>query len=225
MKKTYFSIPVLIAALLLVGASCGNKDKKINTQNQQSNTSQNRQSFFDNENFTDAKLSDLKVGSKILVMASANSDGSATAEGILVGASQEALRGIMRTGMGRASSTPFNGNAQKTQNAQGQRPDSSRFQNMSQEERQKFMEERMKERGVDMPSGQAGMQRGGTNGARTGMKTAGGQSRTNINGEILSINSSTITIKLADGGSKIIFISSDITVKKIKESSSAPQTQ
>ena len=226
LMKYYIPIFALLVSLILVGAGCGNKDTKNTAQNKNPEASQNRQSFLDNENFADASLSDLTVGAKILVMGSTNSDGSVTAESILIGASQEDFQNIMRAGMEKASSTPFGEDV--SAEAQGQRPESSQFQNMSQEERQKFMEERMKERGIDMPEGGFQMptgQAGGTGQIKTGMRIAGAGGMANINGEILSINDSVITIKLADGGSKIIFISSDTAVKKIKDSQTASQTQ
>ena len=205
MKK--YVIFALLAMLMLVGASCGNKDTKKNTQNQGTQTSQNRQSFWDNDNFVNASSTDLKVGTKIFVMGEKNSDGSTTADGILIGANQDSLRNIMRT---KTSSTPPQG----TTGAGNKRPDTSQFQNMSEKERQGFMEQRMKERGITAPEG--GFRKMNGTGQKTGARMAGAGGKSTINGEILNIDDSTITVKLADGGSKIILYSKDVLIKKIK---------
>ena len=223
MKKIYISIFALLIALALLGAGCGNKDAKNNSQNKlQTRIPQNNESFWDNDNFSNASSTDLKVNTKIFVMGEKNIDGSITAEGIIIGASQTDFQNIMRTGIQRSSSTPQNAGTQiqgSDTQVQGQRPNRSQFQNISQEERQKLMEERMKERVISMPTEQTGRTseaRGGTEGARSGMRVVRGGSGSRMNGEILKMDNNIITLKLTDGGSSIIFTSSETIIKKVK---------
>jgi len=65
---------------------------------------------------------------------------------------------------------------------------------------------------------QMGAQFGGNNG---GQRRVGGQAGGLINGEIISKDDKSITVKLRDGGSKIVFYSATTTVGKIVDGTSA----
>lgn len=68
-------------------------------------------------------------------------------------------------------------------------------------------------RGAGGPGGQAGgMRRNGAGGPNGGGF---------INGEILSKDANSLTIKLSDGGSKIVFLSDKTTISKMAEGTSA----
>lgn len=63
-------------------------------------------------------------------------------------------------------------------------------------------------RGQFSPGGVAGMRRNGAGGANGGGF---------VNGEILSQDANSLTIKLSDGGSKIVFLSDKTTINKMAE--------
>ena len=82
----------------------------------------------------------------------------------------------------------------------GERPDFTQMQNMSEEERMKMREEMR-------------IRREAEGGARPG---GGMVSMSRISGEIIKKDSSTITLKITEGGSKLIFYSEETKVLKIK---------
>ena len=81
----------------------------------------------------------------------------------------------------------------------GDRPNFEQMQNMSQEEREKFMAERMAS--------------GGTGNRPANM----GRAMARVEGEIISQDETSITIKLKDGGSKIVFLTEETKFFEPKE--------
>lgn len=211
MKKNYFAI-LFLAIILLTVAGCSVSNKKAN-ENQQNSDQKPVQDAGDeqmnrwNENFSEASLSDLETGQKVLVMGTENTDGSIAANQIMIGDSEtdfNELGGNRRFGGSSASNTNLENRAgsqplESLQRFEGQRANFEQFQNMTEEERAKLRPERMV----------GGIGRGGP--ANIGQKIA------RLNGEILNKDDTSLTLKLATGGSRLIFLSDEVRVLKIKK--------
>ncbi|PIR93474.1 hypothetical protein COT99_00625 [Candidatus Falkowbacteria bacterium CG10_big_fil_rev_8_21_14_0_10_43_10] len=207
--KKYFLAAFLLLLLFLV-AGCANNSQGVSSRQKDSGEDEtqsqgdgDRQDRF-NENFIEASLADLAIGQRVMVMGTANSDNSISANRVIIGDSSIDWQNFSQPmappiqeddGSGRPATS------QPTSNFSGQRPDMENFQNMSEEERAKLREEMATRRGT---AGAARPNRGGAGMAR-------------INGEIISRDEATITLKLAEGGSKLIFLSESTAVMKIKE--------
>ncbi|PIR66977.1 MAG: hypothetical protein COU51_01000 [Parcubacteria group bacterium CG10_big_fil_rev_8_21_14_0_10_36_14] len=205
MKKIYISIFALLIAFVLVGAGC-----QKNTTDEISTGRAGRvgqASFMNNDMFDDASADELILGEKISVMGATNSDGSVTAQTIIIGDFSK-MQGIVKP-----EGTQQDGQSPDTNIPNiGQRPDASQFQNMTDEKRQKMRDQMTASRKTAT----------GGQGTRTGSIN---QSTGRANGEIINIDETTITVKLADGGSSLIFYSSETVIKKMKDTPATPQTE
>lgn len=189
-----------VVSVLLTG--CGSQSDK-EQENQQKVQQANEQDRW-NENFSQASLSDLEIGQHVSIMGSQNSDGSILAERIMIGNNQ-----IDFQDMGMPRPLPLDGDNNNSlpgppADFVGQRPDFEQMQNMSDEEREKMGQEMIARRGEfsgAMPS-----------------RTDGGMAR--LVGEIIDKDEQTLTLKLEEGGSKLIFFSDATQIMKIINSSS-----
>ena len=210
MKKNYF-IALFLFGIIILSGCVSNQDN--GNQNQQGPIQQNEdqqdQPVQENqgpgldENFSEASLDDLEVGQQILVMGAESDDGSITAQRIMIGNVETNFAEIapiqMRVRIGEENGDGSNN--QNFQRPQGM-PDS---QSMSDEERTKFREQMMAERGGERPEGMGNFQQRNT-----------GQTTARITGEIIAKDDESITIKLDEGGSKFVFFSDSMVVLKIK---------
>ena len=209
-KKNNFLILFLIIILFAITGCLTNQQKtsgnqQVQSENQQQNQPQetvNNQRTDWNDNFSEASQEDLEVGQRVLVMGSENSDGSISANQIMIGSNETNFEE-----MGREMRPNIDNNGSNDQtfqppaDVQGQRPNMEQFQNMSEEERQKFREEMMAQReasGMTRPSNIGG-------------------NMVRLNGEIINKDDQTITLKLEEGGSKLIFVSEATNVLKLKD--------
>ena len=89
MKKYYFIIFILtIFILVITGCSIKQEQTNVNGKNNAENsTEQNQNNQFSRweENFAEASLNDLIIGQQILVMGEENSDGSISANQVMIG--------------------------------------------------------------------------------------------------------------------------------------------
>lgn len=157
-------------------------------------------------NATPASAEDLHVGENITVMGTSNADGSMTASTIYIGTvafEQGQLDGNSEAEQAFADRQPPEGFTPP----EGVNP--QELQNLSPEERQARFAE-LQESGA-FPEG--GFTGGGA-GARSGGGFRGGNM---VRGEILNIDDMTITIALSDGGSRLVFYSSQTTISKISD--------
>lgn len=208
MKKNYFTI-LFLAIISLTVAGCSISNKKTN-ENQQNNDQKPVQNAGDeqmnrwNENFSEGSLSDLKISQKVSVMGTKNANGSIAANQIIIGDSETDFNELgenMRSGGRNATNTNLENNlgSQPPQRPEGQSPNFEQFQNMTGEERAKLRPERMA----------GGMGRGAP--ANIDQKMA------RLNGEILDKDDTSLTLKLATGGSKLIFFTEDTKILRPKE--------
>jgi len=207
-KKDNAIIFILLFALVII-TGCANKNDEVN--NNQKDDSQNwsgqphdNQMARWSENFDEANLDSLQAGQRILVMGTENSDGSISANQVMIGDAETDFEN-----MGRAMFRPVDdsggnqgiGEEPKQPTAvSGQRPDFAQMQNMSEEERTEAMEKMRAQREAN----------GGVS-----LRNMGGDIA-RISGEIIDKDESVITLKLAIGGSKLIFYSSETKVLKFK---------
>ena len=96
MKKHYIILPIFLIVLFLV-TGCS-KNNEQNNQNQEEQAQENQMPRW-NENFEEASLDDLEIGGQISVMGTENSDGSISANQIMIGNNEtdfENMSGPMR---------------------------------------------------------------------------------------------------------------------------------
>lgn len=189
--KNYFFFAFL-PIVLFAAAGCSNSQKaagdSLNNNGQPPARNINReQMMIRNENLAEADLSDLEIGRKALVVGQENADKSVTAFQIITGNSEadfEKLGAGAQFAAGNGTSTL---SRRDNQAPQGQ-GDRGAFQNISPEERAKFMEER----GI------------------------GSRKNIRLTGEVIDKDGVSITLKLEGGGSKLILYSEKTTVSAIK---------
>ena len=206
MKKNYILFSILLSSLLFITACSKNNTGNSKQSNDDSGNinSQDSQDPEENnwqENFEEITLADLQAGQKVMIMGTANTDGSLIAESIILGKAGEdfgvfgpADRAFL-DGVKENEQVPDSAVSQP--NFAGQdRPD---FANMTDEEREAMREKMM----ANSPGAGAG---------RTVSNSA-----LRIAGEILAIDESSLTVKIDEGGSKLVFFSGETRILKSKE--------
>lgn len=202
MKKFSISLVTLLIVILLSGCSLWQSKpvNKTNLQTASSTTSQRQNQMM--LDYPEGSRVDILIGAKVMVLGPSNTDGSMFAERIFIGSTSTDFS-TMQNGFEKlpnidnASGTPPNFNRleagerkiQDVDTASGRQvpPD---FTNLSDEEKQ-LMQERMQNR----TSGQN----------RPGQNTSAGIG--NVNGEVLNIDDSSLTLKLNSGGTKLVLFS------------------
>jgi len=203
---------IILALLFLLLVSTGCLNKEVQDISEQNNNNQNQEAPNENnlspgwnEYFIESNLNDLVIGKYILVMGTEN-NGSISANQIIIAKEKvdfenmpRLMRPLINTNSGsqNSDSQPI----QPLEGSNGQRPDFEEMQNMSNEERQKFMEEMR---------GRMGERNGGS-----GFRVARA-SMERFEGEIIDLDKDIITLKLI-GGSKLIFYSNETKILKIIE--------
>lgn len=187
----------LVVGLILV-AGCGRVNVGQKATN--SNAEQNRQrngNTTSTENFNmgvKAAASDLVVGKKITAMGSANDDGSINATRIVLGEPENFM-----ARNGAPTGTPPNMSTSSSDNAM---PTNN---------------------GTNVPpSGERPNFQNGQPGGAGGRMS--GKSVSRVSGEIISKDDTSLVVKVADGGSKIIFYSSKTEVFIFQTPTSTPAT-
>ena len=205
MKKNHIIALTITSLFVLSGCSTDapalQNTNSQNSEKQEENqqTAQNQESAF-GENFTEGSLDDLAVGQKIMVTGITNDDGSIVANMIMIGNDDT---NFDEMGRGPQINMDQDSGSQNTRVSQqerpsfpdGQMPD---FQNMTEEQKTQ-MRERM------------------ANGRPAADSRSNTSSMSRITGEILKKDSESLIVKLADGGSKFIFISEQTKIIKIKQ--------
>ena len=203
-KKNNF-IFLMLTLLLLTGVGCSKNEQQNNSLNKPINNQEQVQGENQNDiwqdNFNQLSLDDLVGGKMVMVTGTENSDGSISADRIIVGDQNMDFNNLGRNFVAPEQNNIANNDNQIPQTPPeftgGGRPD---FQNMSDEDRQALREQMMDN----------------VNGARTGSTRSAGQAMARLNGEILSVDDDSLTIKLEAGGSKLVFFSSETQILEPK---------
>jgi len=207
--KKYYIIIILISAISISGCSSKKEDlsdteNQDHSQVQGDRAFQNRFAMFDN--MPEAQISDVIIGAKIMVMGTQNSDGSISADRILIGNDESSFENIGLLGrqpdMENQQQVDQNSDSDSSQIFERPNFDPSQFQNMSDEERSQMRE-------------QMAGQRGNFSGTGPTARTGTGQQMVRIVGEVIKIDETNIVLKV-EGGSKLIFFSGDTSVNLIK---------
>ncbi|MFH1522365.1 MAG: hypothetical protein ABIE43_00925 [Patescibacteria group bacterium] len=220
-QKMFLCSCVLSALVLLTGCSSDNKTVDNNQSSNEAPAQNNGrgQVLAWREDFSEGSLDDLEIGKNIMVMGTENSDGSVASNQIIIGNSPDDfnnLAGNMLPGGRRATSTDNLPSGQSAPNTNGQQPDFSQFQNMSEEERANLRAQRTGNSNLT-PEERASFAAGRTGGQTGNGRFGAGQNMARINGEIIDKDDAIITLKLKDGGSKLIFFSEKTSISIIKE--------
>ena len=204
--KIYLIIFLLVTIATVTG--CANKQNKDDNDNQirqnKNAQTQNNQPPEWMENFKEATMDDLIIGQQILAMGIENSDGSVNVNQIMIGNDETdfgELGGNVQFRERKEVDTNMGNNTDRQPPAgfEGRRGNFEQMQNMSDEERAKMREQMTAGRGM------AG---------RTMPNNMGGMAQ--LVGEIIDKDDGTITLKLKDGGSKLIFYSDKTIIRQIE---------
>ena len=210
---------ILIAAGIYAGLALTKKDEQVQGQenrrqaaSENSDTNRARQRRTNGFQFQGVTTTaeDMIVGGQIVVVGTVNSDGSITAETIRLGDfSDEDFSGF-RNFSGDHSTIENTGTrgSQSGDHAPGSF-DPGEFQNLTPEERQQRFQE-LRESG-QVPEGFGGGrgQGGGFSGRAEGTEI--------IRGEIIDRDDISITVKLVDGGSRLVFYSEEVRIIRVGE--------
>lgn len=198
-------ITVIIGVVLVGGAGTAYfvvNSTSTNTDNNQQRTLERRnQSEIGrfSASTTPVTIDDLQVGDEVTITGSSNVDGSMTAQSIIIG-SIDFEPGQFGDGTGAdgegSGSRQMPGNFANRQPREGFTPS-----------------EGFNPEGGFSGGGQGGMPGGGAR-MQGGQGFGGGNM---VRGEILDIDSSAITVALPDGGSRLVFYSSQTTITKVSE--------
>ena len=192
-KKSLFIIPFL-TIILIFFTGCATKNKvnediqenHSQTETKDSNAPANT---FGN-NLEESNLDDLTIGQKIIVMATEDSGGNASANQILIGNTETDFEKFNQMTQSKVK-TVGNNTESETITPPMDMPDRQNVkqsQNMTEEERTKLRAE---------------MQ---TNGVNKNIRTSNSmQTTTRFIGEIVKKDETSLTMKLDTGGSKLIF--------------------
>ena len=202
MKKFSISLATLLIVVLLSGCSLW-QSKAVNKANLQmatSTTPQRQNQMM--PDYPEGSSADISVGTKVMAIGLSNADGSIFADRIFIGTTTTDFS-ILQNGfekvpnMNNASGTPpnFNRTGEGERQVQdvdtvGERQAPPDFADLSEEEK-KLMQERMQNR----PAGHDKLSQNASTGAG------------NVNGEVLNIDDSSLTLKLDSGGTKLVLIS------------------
>lgn len=208
-KKIY----LVISFLLITGLTAGvlfilntRANKKQITASQSDQEQAPTQSADRNnlpgwdENFSKASLDDLSVGQKIMIMGTENSDKTVSAQRILIGADEIDFGDMARNT--RLPDRPVQDQApnQLPLDNKTKRSNFEQFQDLSPEQRDQLRQE---------------MQPGGS--IRGERPFGADQGRVNLRGEIINKDGSSLTLKLEDSGSKLVFFSGETVVSKFNQ--------
>jgi len=205
MKKTNF-IFLTLALFLLIGAGCSKNEQLDNSVDPSTNGGEQTQRGNLNdrlqENFNQLSPDDLVEGKIVMVTGTENSDGSISADRIIIGDQNMDFNTLGGNFISSEQNNVENNDKQIPQTppgfTEGERPD---FQNMSDEERQAFKEQMI------VNGNGSGM--GGTRNVD--------QTMARLKGEILSVDEDNLTIKLESGGSKLVFFSTETQILEPKQ--------
>lgn len=190
-KKIFIAPLLLVSIVMLSGCSTQQNNIDIGKQNQQKQGNENEikdDDQFLKENFEELTLEDLNIGDAISVVGQEDSSGAFSAVRIVVGQTPDKIRTFQEN------------NSDKTagrEQGYGQYNEKPDFKNMSKGGRQKIMAQ--------------------TNGRASALNDTKSSTVTRLNGEILDIDENSLTLKLNDGGSKLIYTSIKISIFRFKE--------
>ena len=200
---------ILSVIVLVLGAFAGGFYFLLagNTQGEEKEKNQQFQGpglenvFSEREDLIVANIDDLVIGEKVTVRGTLNQDGSITAETVYIGSIEEGFQQISNFSPDR-----------KGDSAKLDRPtlpegmDPEELMNLSPEERRAHMEKFLEE--SDPPKNGIVRGQGGTGFSR---------------GEILDKDEVSITLKLIEGGSQLVFYSNITEIFKIGEKKSGSE--
>ena len=223
MKAFFAFAGLLVAGLTLAGCSTTAQTGNTNQVEQQPRGDQaTATSTWANDGgaTTPASVADLAVGGQVMVMGTTNADGSISANQILLGEAGTDFsvfgRNLPPPGSStNDSSTDTNNtdrNAEQMEQPMGEPPadfqgPAGGFQGGP-------------PNGFQGPSGERQAQT--TNSSATKRVRTGSQGMVRVTGEIIEKTDTNLTVKLADGGSKLVFFSDMTTVAKVQPPEAEP---
>lgn len=214
--RKYWLLFGFLACVLIFASGCSkNSQAGKNNFTDKNFGSPSSTERFNLSNFTTSTIAELKMGDKIVVTGVGNSDGSINATRIMVG---DLPRG---NGDFNTSTRSFHKN------------NINQNQTNNQPEMGDNMEPPQNDGSNQMPpsdaSGQGNFSEGGRpnfqgDSNRSGRQASGAMRDSMIIGEILSKSDNNLVVKMVDGGSKIIFFSSETKILKFNPASVVSST-
>jgi hypothetical protein len=202
----------LFLIVILAGCTAGNNNQTANSLSNKEITSNEFKEEVEkkedtasvevgrfNENMEEISYDDLIVGQRVMVFGDLNDGGSVTASRVTVGSEDTDFRQMIGMMMPSQDNQADIDNEKKTEQ-DGERLNFEQMQNMTEEERAKFREERR-----------------GQMGSGTRQKEAVNSGIIRVSGEIIDKDDMTLTLKSDEGGSRIVFIEENSVITAIKE--------